>query len=92
MSTSNHRERTTLTITQAAEHLISELRPAEREQLRTSTLPAFAYHRGLGMYIRNKYIYSRRFKIDTESEPALWHPDSLSNAVVGEVLQLLRGE
>ena len=90
MSKSTRQTPTTLTLEEVAADVITMLDEEQREELRTSDLPAFAYHRTLGMFIRNRYIYDNELTIDFGDELPLWHPDGLSHQVVKRVLGRLR--
>jgi hypothetical protein len=90
MAKSKPQQPKTLTIDEAAQRVIRKMKPEDREHLKHSDLPAFAYHRGLGMYIRNKYIHGDHFRIDSNSEGYVWCPDSLSMVIVKQVLRLVR--
>ena len=92
MAKSTAQQPKTITIDEAAQRVIRKMKPEDREHLRQSDLPAFAHHRGLGMYIRNKYIHGDHFRIDSNSEGYVWCPDSLSMVIVKRVLTLVREE
>jgi S-adenosylmethionine synthetase len=42
------------------------------------------------MYIRNHYIYSKKYKIDWSTAKGVGHPDDMSNAIMKRVLEMLR--
>jgi hypothetical protein len=90
MAKSKRKKPTTMTVDEVAAHLIANLKPEKREQLTNSTLSAWAYHRSLGMYIRNHYIYSKKYKIDWSTAKGVGHPDDMSNAIMKRVLEMLR--
>ncbi|MGB0640210.1 MAG: hypothetical protein ACPGTU_12795 [Myxococcota bacterium] len=90
MTKTDRKKPNTMTIDQVAKHIIAELTPAQREGLKTSTMPAVGYHRSLGLFIRNKYIYPGTFRIDTSGVIGAWGADGVSNVIVERMLQILR--
>ena len=90
MAKSKRNKPTTMTVDEVAAHLIADLKPEQREKLANSTLPAWAYHRSLGLYIRNHYIYSDKFEIDWSTTRCGWHADDMSTGIMKRVLEMLR--
>lgn len=90
MAKSTRKTRTTLTVDEVVQDVIDILDDDQLDELRTSTWPALAYHRSLGMFIRNRYIHTDEFTIDTTDAGPFLHADGFSSEVVKRVLAVLR--
>ena len=90
MAKSTRKTRTNLTVDEVVQDVIDILDDDQLDELRTSTWPALAYHRSLGMFIRNRYIHTDEFTIDTTGAGPFLHADGFSSEVVKRVLAVLR--
>ena len=79
-----------MTVDDIAAHFIAGLQPEQREKLAKSTLPPWAYHLSLGLYIRNHYIYSDKIEIDWSTTRCGWHADDMSTGIMKRVLEMLQ--
>ena len=91
MAPSTRKTPTTLTVDEIVLDVIDILGDDQLNQLKHGDLPGLAYHHSLGGFIRNRYIHSGEFTIDTEGELTLLHPDDFSALLVRRVLSRIRG-
>jgi hypothetical protein len=82
----------TKTFEDIARMVLRTLSPGQRMMLRSQRRPAIAYHRTLGLHIRNRYIYPRRYDIIGPSGEFCWGADMESSKIVKRLLEMLTEE
>lgn len=86
------RDTSTKTYEDIARMVLKTLSPKQREGLRSQRRSAIAYHRTLGLHIRNRYIYPGRFDIVGSNGEYAWGADMQSSRIVKRLLQILKEE
>ncbi len=86
----NYYDQPAKTLEDIALMCLRSLNPSQRAQLRTSSPGAL--HMGLGMFVRNKFIYSNRYRIVGASTRCMFHPDHMSTEILRIAVTLLAQE
>jgi len=82
-----------MTIKEIAEAVIKELEEKDIEELKSfDATKSYQLHHGLGVFIRNKYIYAHPENPSDYQKTLGYHPDNVSDEIVKKILRILKAK